>query len=68
MVKTMVEKTVSFLSKKKPAKYDGSWMKKLHTIAEECQIDLTKMQDFDTSVREPFLTELLDNTETRYIF
>lgn len=67
MVKTMVEKTVSFLIKKKTSKFDGPWMKKLDTIATECQIETTKMDNFDMTVREPFLTELVDNIEIRYL-
>lgn len=67
MVKSMVDKTISLLNKMKSAQNDGPWQKKLSVIAEECSIDLTKMDKFNSTVREPFLTELIDNIETRYV-
>ncbi|CAC5382317.1 unnamed protein product [Mytilus coruscus] len=65
MVKSMVDKTISLLNKMKSAQNDGPWQKTLSVIADECCIDVTKMDKFDSTLREPFLTELIDNTETR---
>ncbi|CAC5370278.1 unnamed protein product [Mytilus coruscus] len=34
---------------------------------DECSIDVTKMNKFNSTVRDPFLTELIDNIETRFV-
>lgn len=41
--------------------------KKLSVIADECSIDVTKMDKFNSNVTEAFLTVLRDNIETRYV-
>jgi hypothetical protein len=65
MVKSVVDKAIKFLENKKSD--DGPWLRKLASIAEESGIDLktASLDTFPSSVREPFLSVLIDNIQSR---
>jgi hypothetical protein len=64
MVKSVVDKAIKSLENKK-SDY-CPWLRKLASIAEESGIDLkTSSLDTFTSVREPVLSVLIDNNQSR---
>ena len=65
MVKTTVDKTIKMLQTRKTQ--NGPWQLKYSQISSDINLTNTLNPDFNTKVKEPFLTQLITNIRYRFV-